>query len=230
MTTPKYPTEIEPWIWLQVNEQEGWADCGCHLAQDPDSGAKFNQCTMHAAAHLLLEALDASDNDGTWAGLIERATAGVPHLTGSPIYEGDKYPEIIGEAWQAMSVLSDAQELLDQPDPRCNDQINHAKRHLIRAFELAREQDAIAFRKAIMLIDCTLQDEEEHGTTAGAVFLSALLKQVPEHIASHGEDCETEAGCIYGPDAPGDDECGGKGLFMLREAIQLSNNLGGWND
>ena len=93
-------------------------------------------------------------------------------------------PDIIGEAWQAMSVLSDAQELLEQPE-RCNDHINHAKRHLIRAFELAREEDADAFRKAIMLIDCTLPDGEEHATTPGAVFLASLLT---EHLLSANRD------------------------------------------
>lgn len=56
MTAPKnpikYPTQIEPWIWLQEDEQEGHADCGCTLSLD--DGAKLNFCTMHAAAEELL--------------------------------------------------------------------------------------------------------------------------------------------------------------------------------
>lgn len=127
-------------------------------------------------------------------------------------------PDIIGEAWQAMSVLSDAQEFLG--DGQANDLINHAKRHLIRAFELTREEDADAFRKAIMLIDCTLQ-LEEHAPAPGASFVATLLQQVEEHIASHGASCVSEKGC-YREDAA---QCGGKGLFILREAIEIS--LGG---
>jgi len=68
-------------------------------------------------------------------------------------------PEIIREAWQAMSVLSDAQEVLGTEENlmpisgatkmRANEQINHAKRHLIRAFDLARAEDPEAFLRAI---------------------------------------------------------------------------------
>ena len=53
--TIRYPTEPEPYIWLQEGEDEGTADCGCHLAMD--NGAKLNFCTMHAAAEEMLEAL-----------------------------------------------------------------------------------------------------------------------------------------------------------------------------
>lgn len=53
--TQMYPTEIEPYIWLQEDEEEGHAECGCRLAQE--NGAKLNLCTMHAAAPQLLEVL-----------------------------------------------------------------------------------------------------------------------------------------------------------------------------
>ena len=55
MTAPKYPTQIEPAIWLQEDEEQGHGDRGCTLAQY--NGARLNYCTMHAAAEELLEAL-----------------------------------------------------------------------------------------------------------------------------------------------------------------------------
>ena len=53
---PKYPTEVEPAIWLQLDEEVGHGDCGCNVAQQ--DGARLNYCTMHAAAPELLEALE----------------------------------------------------------------------------------------------------------------------------------------------------------------------------
>lgn len=54
--TIRYPLEPgDPWIWLQEDEGEGTADCGCHLIMD--NGAKFSFCTMHAAAEELLATL-----------------------------------------------------------------------------------------------------------------------------------------------------------------------------
>lgn len=73
MTTPKYPTEIEPWIWLQEGEQEGYAHCGCHLAMD--NGAKLNFCTVHAAAEELLETLTLIICQERPEGLRERCQA-----------------------------------------------------------------------------------------------------------------------------------------------------------
>lgn len=59
MTTPQYPYDPEPYIWLQDEEDSGMADCGCMLVLSPlSSGPAFHFCTMHAAAPELLEALE----------------------------------------------------------------------------------------------------------------------------------------------------------------------------
>ena len=101
----------------------------------------------------------------------------IKHSTGAghrPQGKVNMNPETIGEAWQAMSVLSDAQELLAQTQAatrdsrlrleRSNDLINHAKRHLMRLFDLAREEDQDAFLRGTLGLECTLQDvdEEQH--------------------------------------------------------------------
>ncbi len=72
-------------------------------------------------------------------------------------------PRIITEVWQGVSILSDAQELLNQDPVLAHSTINHAKRHLIRALEWIHTDDAASFREAIMVLDCTLADEHmEH--------------------------------------------------------------------
>ena len=52
-------TKREPYIWLQPNENEGVADCGCSLTYDDDGDASVTLCRMHEAAPALVEALRA---------------------------------------------------------------------------------------------------------------------------------------------------------------------------
>lgn len=43
------------YVWLQPDEEEGTADCGCRLIND-EEGARFLMCPTHAAAVQLAEA------------------------------------------------------------------------------------------------------------------------------------------------------------------------------
>lgn len=46
-----------PFIWLQEDEAEGVADCGCRV-MDPDGrGIQVHLCAMHEAAPKMLAAL-----------------------------------------------------------------------------------------------------------------------------------------------------------------------------
>lgn len=103
-------------------------------------------------------------------------------------------PDIIGEAWQAMSVLSDAQEHLsdeytvgvalhDQSREKmnlANERINHAKRHLLRLFDLAREEDQDAFFRGTLGLECTLQGEDEEHEELGVLVCPLTAKDVAE--------------------------------------------------
>lgn len=64
-------------------------------------------------------------------------------------------PRIITQVWQGLSVLSDAQELLDRDPEAANEHINHAKRHIIQALNWMREVDRETFFQS-MTLDCTL--------------------------------------------------------------------------
>lgn len=53
-----------PWLWLQEDETEGAAQCGCNLVREPydseyETGPAFYICRVHEAATELLEALEA---------------------------------------------------------------------------------------------------------------------------------------------------------------------------
>lgn len=86
--------------------------------------------------------------------------------------------ETISEIWQAISILSDAQELIaigvrhhrmDQPDTdrvtwvSAQDRINHAKRHLIVILDAARRDDESAFKEAIFTMPwtCSLEGHSD---------------------------------------------------------------------
>lgn len=51
--------DVKPYIWLQKEETEGRAACGCCLVQS-DDGPKFYFCALHAAAGDLLKACKAA--------------------------------------------------------------------------------------------------------------------------------------------------------------------------
>lgn len=90
-------------------------------------------------------------------------------------------PAIVSEAWQAMSILSDAQEVLEAQrttSHRINaadDHINHAKAHLQQLFDLARTEDRDAFFKGTLIGPCTLQ----HGPPSTQI-IEATLQDVPQ--------------------------------------------------
>ena len=46
----------EPFLWLQADESEATASCGCTLMDDAQ-GARFHRCAVHGAAPDLLTAL-----------------------------------------------------------------------------------------------------------------------------------------------------------------------------
>lgn len=46
-----------PYIWLQPDETEGSASCGCFLQDNDGSGARLWQCATHGAAPALIAAL-----------------------------------------------------------------------------------------------------------------------------------------------------------------------------
>ncbi|MFQ6027529.1 MAG: hypothetical protein ACE5Q6_08560 [Dehalococcoidia bacterium] len=83
-------------------------------------------------------------------------------------------PKYISEVWQAMSILSDAQEFLGDesfsdldPDARIarsNERIDHAKRHLTRALEWSSREDQHAFVQGTRLMECTLHNDGDNGT------------------------------------------------------------------
>jgi len=53
----KYPTDSEHYFLLEEDDVEVEADCGCRLTDEEDGVVRLYQCTMHAAAEELLEAL-----------------------------------------------------------------------------------------------------------------------------------------------------------------------------
>lgn len=68
MTTPKYPTQPEPYMIVSATDPEATAACGCHIvilepteedgrAYGGDGAKELYLCTLHAAAEELLEAL-----------------------------------------------------------------------------------------------------------------------------------------------------------------------------
>ncbi len=48
--------EQSPYLWLQENEREGKASCGCLLGYDEDGSAQFTFCKLHEAAPYFLAA------------------------------------------------------------------------------------------------------------------------------------------------------------------------------
>lgn len=56
----KPPAKQKPDIWIQKQEGEGRADCGCTLQQTYDDGPKFFFCPLHKAAADLLKACKAA--------------------------------------------------------------------------------------------------------------------------------------------------------------------------
>ena len=76
-------------------------------------------------------------------------------------------PKYLAEVWQALSVLSDAQDVLqaDLADPDVAiKQIDHAKKHLIHAMEMSNEEQPLVLIKVNFLQSCTLVEGEEHKT------------------------------------------------------------------
>ncbi len=72
--------------------------------------------------------------------------------------------EFMREVWQAFSTLSDAQELIGMGEGEgANEQVNHAKRHLMVVLDAAREADEQAFFRIMTTLDCTLGETPEHG-------------------------------------------------------------------
>lgn len=86
-------------------------------------------------------------------------------------------PKIAGEVFQGVSVLSDAQELLDRDPEAANDHINHAKRHLIRAMDWI-EPDRAAMFQAMDLL-CTL-GEGTHAALQGPLVVLHFKDGYPE--------------------------------------------------
>ena len=58
MDRPKPGTDEVGYIWLQDEEEDGRAECGCHLiASQEDSGPAIHLCPMHSAAPNMLRVL-----------------------------------------------------------------------------------------------------------------------------------------------------------------------------
>ena len=47
----------EPFIWLQEDEPQDTADCGCRVTDDDGHGVRVELCALHAAAPKMLAAL-----------------------------------------------------------------------------------------------------------------------------------------------------------------------------
>ncbi len=71
--------------------------------------------------------------------------------------------EFMREVWQAFSTLSDAQELIGMGEGEgANEQVNHAKRHLMVVLDAARAVNEQAFLSIMTTLECTLGDPLEH--------------------------------------------------------------------
>ena len=46
----------EPFIWLQEDEVEGTADCGCRVTDSNGQGVQVHLCALHGAAPQMLAA------------------------------------------------------------------------------------------------------------------------------------------------------------------------------
>ena len=80
------PTGSEPYIWLQENESEGSADCGCRLVADLDGrGAAMFLCPMHESAPGMLKALTAQKSKGTPSRARKRGAASPAHVRPPPL-------------------------------------------------------------------------------------------------------------------------------------------------
>jgi hypothetical protein len=83
-------------------------------------------------------------------------------------------PKFIAEVWQAMSVLSDAQEYLgDETFPaldlstrvtRANQRINHAKAHLHQFLDWAMKEHQPDFIQGTLVLECTISGDAEVST------------------------------------------------------------------
>ena len=80
------PTGSEPYIWLQEDESEGSADCGCRLVADLDGrGAAMFLCPMHESAPGMLKALTEQKPKGTPSRARKRDVAGPVHVRPPPL-------------------------------------------------------------------------------------------------------------------------------------------------
>jgi hypothetical protein len=87
-------------------------------------------------------------------------------------------PKFIAEVWQAMSVLSNAQEYLgDETFPtlnletratRANERINHAKTHLHQFLDWASQEHNPDFIRGTLVLECTISGNPVGSTDGSA--------------------------------------------------------------
>jgi len=100
----------EPYIWLQDDETQGRADCGCTLNADgwkgDEAGAALFLCPLHEAAADLLGACKAQQKaiDVLFAMVLVR--------------DNDFLPSKSGKPWTALQLGNQAIEKATPPKPR----------------------------------------------------------------------------------------------------------------